>query len=129
MGNKILIVDDDPVVCHILSTLLQSSGYEVDVAKSGDECIQSIKAQYKSDSLPILIFLDFFLEDVSGLEVLADIRKILRDTHVPVIMLSAKTRDEMLDEFAEYSPDYYLQKPFKSEVVLSLIETAIKAKG
>lgn len=125
--NIIIIVDDDPVVQHILSTIVRSAGYQTEVFGSGSLCLQHFEhLAVDSLPLPLAIFLDFFLQDTSGLEVLTKLKSLFPDNLSPVIMLSAKTRDEMLDTESLVNPDYYLEKPFKAEVVLSILESLTK---
>jgi len=126
MAEWVMIVDDDPVVRHLLGTVISSSGYEVESIETGGECLELLQSKLAANEPPIAIFLDYFLEDTSGTEVLGKIRALTPDMKLPVVLLSAKTRDEMLDDESEHQPDYYLQKPFKADVVLSIIETAKK---
>lgn len=123
----IIIVDDDPVVRHILSTIVNNAGYATEIFASGASCIEYFEqVAGSSGPLPLAIFLDYFLQDCSGIEVLTKLKTLFPDNLSPVIMLSAKTRDEMLDAEGPVNPDYYLEKPFKAEVVLSILESLTK---
>ncbi len=125
--GKVLIVDDDPVVRHILSTVIKNGNYEPICAERGEECLSLLREWKEAQTLPIAVFLDFFLDDMSGEDVLKIIRSEFQGENLPVIIISAKSRDEMLTD-SSVTPDYYLEKPFKSEVVLSLLQSAHKAK-
>jgi CheY-like chemotaxis protein len=118
---KFLIADDDPVVRHILSAILQSSGNEVVAASSGGECIAKLEEAAASGALPNGIFVDMFLGDLTGLEVLAKIRANHATAKIPVIMLSANPKDEVLRGGEEMAPDAYLEKPFVADTVLAAL--------
>ncbi len=121
--KEIFIVDDDPVVRHILSTVIAGAGYKVLTAPSGTECLSTMSERVSTKKLPHAILLDYYLQDMSGMDVLSALRHTAETAHIPVIILSAKTREEMSETPGEFEPDYYLEKPFKAEVVLGLLET------
>ena len=82
MTPKILIVDDDNLVCISLKKVLIKLGYEVDVCMEGDKVFNSIE-QYQPD----IILLDIYLTTHNGLDILKDLQK--KYFHIPVIMITA----------------------------------------
>lgn len=126
--NSIIIADDDPVVRHILSAILVDAGYSVIAAESGKVCLDTVSKLLSENHPPSAIFLDLFLGDMTGQEVFEEIQKLTGGAAVPAIMLSANSREEafMIDE--DLSVDYFLQKPFEADTVLSVLKSALSAQ-
>ena len=82
MSDKILIVDDEPSNRNILSQELTHEGYSVVAASDGREALRKVES-----SRPDLIILDYMMPDLSGLEVLKELRK--RENDTPVVMITA----------------------------------------
>ena len=123
MGAELLIADDDPVVRHLLGAILRGAGYQVATTESGTETISLLQARAESGTLPSLVLLDLQLVDMAGTEVLAKAREIAREPRLPVVLLSANKKEEILrDHPAASDADGFLEKPFPPDTVLSLIE-------
>src|SRR5262245_15081149 len=114
---RALITDDDPVVRMILGAILKANGYEVEDVDTGEKCLALLNSD--SRELPDVLFLDFQLPDMSGPEVLSRLRKKIPPEHLPVVMLSANSEDEVKDLFLDARPEAYLTKPFNSTAVLT----------
>ena len=82
MSDKILITDDEPSNRKILAQELIHKGFAVDTASSGQEALVMIES-----APPDLVILDYMMPDLSGLEVLKELRGKGNDT--PVIMITA----------------------------------------
>ena len=122
---ELLVIDDDPVVRHILSSILSLEGYRVILAESGEAGLSILADAVRDKRAPNVIMLDFKLPGKSGVEVLKEVRTLTENLRVPVIMLSANTREELLQDGFVISPDFYLEKPFQAEMVLSVIQLAL----
>ena len=120
-SGRILIADDDPVVRHILGAILTSKNFEIDAASSGTECLEALQKHKAQGTSPLLVFLDMFLGDMHGTDVLKELRTLFGAT-VPVIMLSANPKDETLAVNTGSDPDDYLEKPFTGPIVLERLE-------
>jgi CheY-like chemotaxis protein len=83
-GNYVLIVDDDPDVCKILSLSFEHFGCPTRVAMRGHEALNAIKQK-----TPDLIMLDLMLPDVSGFEILTFLQDDPHTKDIPVIVLTA----------------------------------------
>jgi len=110
---KVVIADDDIVVRHILSAILEGNA-EIVLCPSGQECIDFFK-EYSAD----VVFLDIQLPDFSGPEVLRELRKL--NITARVIAVSANPEQEMVEIFGDIPPDAYLEKPFTSETVNAVL--------
>ena len=117
---KLLIIDDDPVVRHILGAILTGLGHEHQSASSGGEGLTLLR----SGASPDAVFLDMMLGDTTGVQVLGEIRRTISPCPM-VIMLSANLASEALAD-PELNPDYYLEKPFTSSTVVEAL-TAIES--
>ena len=104
MDEKLLVVDDEPILLKGLKFSLEQDGYQVDVAVDGNEAYEKIlENEYD------LIVLDLMLPGIDGLEVCKRVRE---SSMVPIIMLTAKGEDSSKVLGLEYGADDYLTKPF-----------------
>ncbi|ABB14356.1 response regulator transcription factor [Carboxydothermus hydrogenoformans] len=118
MARKILIVDDEPKIVTMVKSYLLKEGYEVITAFNGREALNSF---YKEK--PDLIVLDWMMPEMSGIEVLREIRK---KSQIPIIMLTAKTEEvDKLIGF-EFGVDDYVVKPFSLRELSARIKTILK---
>ena len=85
MSEKILIVDDDPLLCNLLRMALGREGYETFETYSGDEALD-----YLEDNLVDLILLDVMMADINGFDVLRKLKADDALSDIPVIFLTAR---------------------------------------
>lgn len=116
MNKKILIVEDDDSIVYVLETLLQSNGYDTIVANTGKEALLEV---HKVD----LILLDLGLPDMEGEDVLKKIRGIYQK---PVLVLSARSKEDQKVKAFENGADDYITKPFGNSELLARIQTAFR---
>ena len=102
--DRILIVDDEPILLKGLKFSLTQEGYAVETAADGEEALEKIE-EGKYD----LVILDVMLPVMSGIEVC---RKVRETSYVPIIMLKAKGDDESKILGLEAGADDYMAKPF-----------------
>jgi DNA-binding response OmpR family regulator len=121
MTKKILIVDDEPNIVAAVEFLLQRSGYEVHVARNGDEALQQVEA-----CNPDLVLLDVMMPARSGYEVCKRIREHAGWEHIKIIMLSAKGRDAEVNKGLAIGADLYVTKPFSTRDLMSKIGTLLE---
>ena len=104
MSQKILIVDDEPLLVKGLKYGLEQDGYKIEAAYDGKKALE-LQEKGKFD----LIILDLMLPEIDGLEVC---QKIRGKSDVPIIMLTAKGEDMNKILGLEYGADDYMTKPF-----------------
>lgn len=104
MEERILVVDDEPILLKGLKFSLEQDGYLVDVAMDGNEAYEKIMNQSYA-----LVVLDLMLPGLDGLEVC---KKVRETSMVPIIILTAKGEDSSKVLGLEYGADDYLTKPF-----------------
>ena len=115
----ILVVEDETKVAQALKEGLEREGYEITVARTGEE------GYYLIDARPFdLVVLDLMLPGRDGLEILATLRK--RDRGIPVLVLTA--RDAVQDRVAglDTGADDYLVKPFAFPELLARIRALLR---
>ena len=113
---KILIADDEPHIVTALEFLLVQSGYEVDVARNGDEALARIRS-----GRPDLVLLDVMMPAKSGYEVCREVRASPELAGTKVVMLSAKGVQADLGMGMEAGADLYITKPFSNRELLDRI--------
>lgn len=119
-GQSVLIVDDEPDMRMALSHALTRSGYHVDTASSGLEGLEKFKEDKHN-----LVITDMKMPEISGMEVLAGVKKIC--PMVPVIMITAYgTINKAVEAMKEGASDYIL-KPFSSGALEEALEKAWKS--
>lgn len=104
MEERILVVDDEPILLKGLKFSLEQDNYNVDVAMDGNEAYEKIMNNSYS-----LVVLDLMLPGLDGLEVC---KKVRETSMVPIIILTAKGEDSSKVLGLEYGADDYLTKPF-----------------
>ena len=115
---RILLVDDDPNISHLVDLYLTKEGFEVSTAQRGDDALKAFKA-----SPPNLMLLDVMLPGMDGWQVCREVRKV---SNIPVIMLTAK--DETFDKVLglELGADDYIVKPFDMKELVARIKAVIR---
>lgn len=115
---KVLVVDDEPQILRVLRPALVASDYDVAGAASGAEALAKLAA-----FAPDLVILDLGLPDMDGKEVL---RRIRIQTSTPVIVLSAREREEEKISALDIGADDYVEKPFAMGELLARMRTALR---
>lgn len=121
---KILVVDDLPDNTFLLSGLLTENGYEPIIANSGAECLQFLENEEK----PALILMDIMMPEMTGIEALVKIQENPEFKYIPVIMVSAKTNSEDVEEALSKGAVDYVKKPIDEIEMLARIKTALRLK-
>lgn len=115
---KILLVEDESNIRNLLTTLLESSGYQVILA----ETCSNAKTLYTS-YLPDLIILDLGLPDMDGINLLEFVR---RESLTPIIVLSARTDETDKVSALDKGANDYVTKPFGAAELLARVRTALR---
>ena len=116
--QRILLVDDDPNISHLVKLYLEKEGYAVTEAARGDTALERFQKEP-----PALVLLDVMLPGLDGLQVLREIRKTSK---TPVIMLTAK--DETFDKVLglELGADDYITKPFETKELVARVKAVLR---
>ena len=117
---KILIADDEPHIVTALEFLLKNNGYEVEVARNGDEALALVGA-----ASPDLVLLDVMRPLRSGYDVCREIRSRPALSQVRVAMLSAKGGNADMRKGLAAGADAYITKPFSNRELLDKIKSLL----
>lgn len=118
--RKILAVDDEPNILLSLEYILEQEGYEVHVARDGEEALAVAE-----EVAPDLILLDVAMPRKDGFEVCRVLRENPSLQNVKIVMLTAKGQPLERKKGLEVGADVYVTKPFSAEDLLDKIRTAI----
>lgn len=118
MSDTICLVDDEPGIVKTLSELLEDEGYQVTSAKSGMDALDVIR-----QDPPDLVFLDIWMPDLDGLEVLKRVRR--QFPHMMVIVMSGHGSIETAVQATKLGAYDYLEKPLDSEKITILVRNAL----
>jgi len=113
-----LVIDDEPAIQRLITTILEVHNYQVVTASSGREGLATI-AQRRHD----LIILDLGLPDMSGLAVLKQIREW---TQTPVVILTVHDSEPEKIEALDGGADDYVTKPFNSGELMARLRAALR---
>jgi two-component system response regulator PilR (NtrC family) len=116
------VIDDEPIIHEVLSQLLSSEGYEVVLSSSGEEALEKHSAQFYDVTL-----LDLLMPGLDGIEVLKEIKRI--DPQAVIIIITAYASVESAISAMKMGAYDYIQKPFKHEELLLIIERALEHKS
>ena len=114
--GKILVVDDEIYIVHILDFSLGMEGYEVVTALDGEQALEKMKAER-----PDLIVLDIMMPKLDGYEVCKTVKGNPDTAHIPVILLSAKGRHVDQKMGFDVGADDYITKPFSPRKLVERI--------
>ena len=118
-GHKLVaVVDDEPETTEMIAEMIRLSGYQAITSFSSSGAIQVI-----SSEKPDAVVLDVMMPDQSGLDVLRFMRQDPRLEHIPVIVVSARSKPEDIQEGIEAGAVIYLTKP----VAYLDIKTAVQS--
>jgi two-component system, OmpR family, alkaline phosphatase synthesis response regulator PhoP len=114
--GKVLVVDDEIYIVHILDFSLGMEGYEVITALDGEQALERLKSDR-----PDLIVLDIMMPKLDGYEVCKAIKSNPATKHIPVILLSAKGRNVDQKTGYDVGADDYITKPFSPRKLVERI--------
>ena len=109
MSSKVLIADDEPNIVISLEFLMKREGYDVSIARDGQETLEAIRRLR-----PDLVLLDVMMPLRSGLEVLQAVRADEALAGTRILMLTAKGRETDVAKGLALGADAYMTKPFST---------------
>ena len=118
MGDRVLVIDDEPTMLRVVAANLRARGYEALTAATGADGLTAIETQQ-----PDCIVLDLGLPDVGGLEVL---RRLRTWASTPVVILTARDDERDRATALELGADDYVTKPFAMAELLARVRGALR---
>ena len=117
MPLKVLIADDEPNIVLSLEFLLNSHGYEVAVARDGNEALQ-LAAAFRPD----LVLLDVMIPLINGFDVCRELRADPVQRILKILMLTARGRESEVKRGFSVGADAYVTKPFATRELIAKIQ-------
>ena len=119
--TQILIVDDDPAICEMTCLMLQNEGYQVEQALTAELAMKKI---YRA--MPDLILVDWMMPKTDGIDFTRYLRGLSETSHIPIIMLTAKSEENDKVKALELGCDDYITKPFSKRELLARIKALLR---
>ncbi|MET7417515.1 response regulator transcription factor [Dactylosporangium sp. NPDC005555] len=119
MGQRVLVVDDDPTVSDVVRRYLEREGFTVELAGDGQRALDAYAAER-----PDLVVLDLMLPGIDGLEVCRRLRA--QDRTLPVIMLTALGEESDRVLGLEIGADDYVTKPFSPRELVLRVRSVLR---
>ena len=121
---RVLVVDDDPVACEHALIVLEEAGVRTATALNGPAALEMLEVAHAKQEAFNLVLLDWKMPEMDGIQVAREIRRRY-DTETTVIILTAYSWDEIMDEALHTGVDSFLAKPiFASNVLDEFIRIA-----
>ena len=122
MGQRILVVDDDPTVSDVVRRYLERAGYDVALAADGPAALGAYAREE-----PDLVVLDLMLPGMDGLEVCRRLRNA--STEVPIVMLTALGEESDRVLGLQLGADDYVTKPFSPRELVLRVQSVLRRAG
>lgn len=120
MVKRVVVIEDEPNISEAIRYILTRNGWHVDVSADGVGAVQSLCADP-----PDLVILDLMLPNISGFEILRQLRQEARTQALPVLMLTAKGQEADRVQAQQLGVSRFMTKPFaNSEVIAAVDELA-----
>jgi DNA-binding response OmpR family regulator len=120
-ASRVLIIEDDPDIAHLLEHSLVRAGFVVETLTSGHEVMASVR-RLQAD----LVLLDLMLPGLDGLEVCRSLRADPATAALPVIMLTARAEESDRIVGLELGADDYITKPFSPNEVVARVRALLR---
>jgi DNA-binding response OmpR family regulator len=117
---KVLIAEDEETIVESLSFLMEKEGYDVSVATDGQTAISMI-----ARDVPDMVLLDVMMPGCDGFEVVRAMRGNANTKLIPIMMLTAKTREVDRRKGLELGVDDFVTKPFSTRDVVSRVRALL----
>lgn len=122
-AKSVLVVDDEPNIMLSLQYLMKQAGYQVRLARDGEEALAAVAA-----SPPDLVLLDINIPKRNGYEVCQAIRADERFKSVRILMLTAKGREVEIEKGLALGADGYETKPFSTRALAARVKALLETE-
>ncbi|WJW75792.1 twitching motility response regulator PilH [Thiohalobacter sp. IOR34] len=119
---RILIVDDSPTEMHVLKSMLEKNGYEILTAGTGEEGVETAKAEK-----PDLVLMDVVMPGLNGFQATRQLTKNAATADIPVIICTTKDQETDRVWGMRQGAKDYLTKPVVEADLVSKIQKALNA--
>jgi CheY-like chemotaxis protein len=123
MGQKALVVDDDPLMRRLCMGILELAGCRVIMANNGREAVELATRE-----LPELIIMDVVMSEMNGLEALRRLKLAESTRAIPVIMLTGELDRQTREDSVSSGAAAFLTKPFRPTQLLKMVRRLIRPR-
>jgi DNA-binding response OmpR family regulator len=116
--RRVLVADDEPHIGRIIQLKLEQGPYQVALVSDGAEALEALR----SEELVDVVLLDIMMPHATGLEVLAEMRRLPHRRDTPVIILTAKGQDADRRQAMELGATDFFTKPFSPKKLLARVD-------
>lgn len=121
MKPKVLVVEDEDAISHLLEYNLTAEGFSVAIVADGDHAL-AMTEEFEPD----IILLDWMLPNISGIEICRQLRARENTKDIPVIMLTARAVEEDRLRGFERGADDYITKPFSMKELVARMQAVLR---
>jgi DNA-binding response OmpR family regulator len=119
--RRVLVADDEPHIGRIIQMKLEQGPYEVTLVADGGEALERLRG----DEVVDLVLLDIMMPHATGLEVLAEARRLPHRRETPVIILTAKGQEADRRQAMELGATDFFTKPFSPKKLLARVDEIV----
>ena len=124
MPYTILVAEDQQHVRSLIEYKLRNSGFVVVAVEDGNAALQ--KAE---EIIPDLVLLDVMMPLMTGFEVLSALKKNQKTKDIPILMLTAQSKEDEVLKGLELGADDYITKPFSPNELAARVKTVLLRRG
>lgn len=124
-SRRILIADDDPVVRHLVASVVRRGGYAPVAVEDGREAVRILQ----SDAGFGAAVLDMLMPHLEGIDIIRHMRTEKRLMRIPVIMMTSETAFKLMKDSFEAGATVFLPKPFTARQVQSALGLLLSKSG
>ena len=122
MGNKVLLIEDEPNIIEAISFIMKRDGWIVATHADGTTALAAIERH-----APDVVVLDVMLPGRSGFDVLQDLRAATATKDLPVLMLTARGQSKDREMAERLGASRFMTKPFSNKEVLACVQELVQA--
>lgn len=121
MVKHLVVIDDEMAIRRILERQLPLYEFEVHGCESGAEGLKYVMNLIKTTKIDVIL-LDWMMPEMSGLDVLALLKRHRKTRDIPVFMLTSKSKVDDIDKAYEMGADDYITKPLRVKLIGSIVD-------
>ena len=122
---NVLIIEDEELLLKVIEKKLTSEGIKFTSVKTGKEALDHL---LKTKTLPDLIWLDYYLPDMNGLELMKKLRELTKFDEIPVLVISNSANDETVSKMMELGiREYIIKAEYRLEEIVKKISEVLQA--
>ncbi|MGM0369204.1 MAG: response regulator [Bacillota bacterium] len=126
MGNKVLILDDSRTIRSSVKYTLEKEGYEVLVAKDGQEGLEVLEDNKSRSNRPDMIITDINMPRMDGIEFIEEVKAKSKFKFIPILVLTTESQAKMKKKGQQAGAAGWLVKPFEPEQLVQVAQKFIK---